>query len=175
MSSIIPAFFLSQMVALIDFDEVKMQEFGQEWLSVLQLIGTSSQFKHTAASPLAPVMNLSLTAVSELLQKNDLNISACAKDILCKPFLCNQTEISHRKLAETINDWHALVIDTYTHIKRDSKPHQAEKQKQEPYPFATNPFERGDNFDRYMTMSGNLGGNQTQVQMSSNVSSNLRT
>jgi hypothetical protein len=35
LSSIIPTFFLSQLVALIDFDEVKMQELGQEWLSVL--------------------------------------------------------------------------------------------------------------------------------------------
>jgi len=35
MSTMIPTFFLSQLVALIDFDELKMQEFGQEWLSVL--------------------------------------------------------------------------------------------------------------------------------------------
>ena len=35
MSTMIPAFVLSQIVALIDFNEVKMQEFGQEWLSVL--------------------------------------------------------------------------------------------------------------------------------------------
>ena len=35
LSSTIPSFMLSQLVALIDFDEVKMQELGQEWLSVL--------------------------------------------------------------------------------------------------------------------------------------------
>jgi hypothetical protein len=35
MSTIIPAFFLSMLVALVDFDEQKMQELAQEWLSVL--------------------------------------------------------------------------------------------------------------------------------------------
>lgn len=122
MSTMIPAFFLSQLVALIDFDEVKMQEFGQEWLSVLQLIGTSSQFRQSVASPLAETKGISLTTVSDLLLKSDLNISSCAKDIICKPFLCNQTELSHRKLAETINEWRELVIGVYEQIKHDSKP-----------------------------------------------------
>ena len=56
---------------------------------------------------------LSLSAISELLMKNDLNISSCVKDIICKPFLCNQTAVSHRKLLETIDDWKVLLVDTY--------------------------------------------------------------
>jgi len=62
---------------------------------------------------LSETKDISLTTVSELLLKNDLNISSCAKDIICKPFLCNQNDLSHRKLAETIEDWKALVLDVY--------------------------------------------------------------
>lgn len=90
-----------------------MQELGQEWLSVLQLIGTSAQFRHTVASPLPPMKELSLTTISDLLLKDDLNVSSCVKDIICKPFLCNQTDLSHRKLMETIDDWKSLLVDTY--------------------------------------------------------------
>ena len=62
---------------------------------------------------------------------HDLNISSCAKDIIFKPMLCNQSEQDKKKLREEITDWQALVIDTYEEVKKETtqKPDDAEDRR----------------------------------------------
>ena len=55
---------------------------------------------------------------------HDMNISSCAKDIIFKPMLCNQTEQDRKKLKGEISDWLALIIDTYEEVKKVTTQNQ---------------------------------------------------
>jgi len=120
MSSMIPVFFLSMLVSIVELDEHDIKILAQEWLYVLQHITMATHFKQSPASPLDSPRDLSLSVISQLLLKYDHNISSCTKDIILKPMLCNQSPQSLRVLRVEINNWQELVIDTYEELKSET-------------------------------------------------------
>ena len=89
LSTIIPAFLLSSLVSIIEYDEDEIRTLAQDWLYVLQHITHAAKYQKTCASPLGSPKSLSLASLSQLFMMHDLNISSCAKDIIFKPMLCN--------------------------------------------------------------------------------------
>jgi hypothetical protein len=62
---------------------------------------------------------VSLSAVSKLLLKKEPCISATARDVLLKPVLFALAGNVER-LKSVIDEWSALVLDTYKRLKRET-------------------------------------------------------
>ena len=64
LSTIIPAFLLSSLVSIIEYDENEIRTLAQDWLYVLQHITHASKYQKTCASPLESPKSLSLASLS---------------------------------------------------------------------------------------------------------------
>ena len=62
---------------------------------------------------------MSLSAASKVLLKKDPCISAAGRDVLLKPVLFALAG-SPDRLADAIDEWTALVLDTYRKLKKET-------------------------------------------------------
>ena len=120
LSTIVPAFLLSALVSIIEFDEKEICLLSQVWLEIVHHIRHASKYRQSCASPLKSPTSLTTSVLSQLLLVQDLNISSCAKDIIFKPILCHQSDHDKTELQTDISDWLALVIDTYEELKQET-------------------------------------------------------
>jgi hypothetical protein len=67
MSTVIPAFFLSSLVSIIEYDEREISLQAQVWLDIVHHIRHASKYITNSASPLTSPTTLSVSVLSQLL------------------------------------------------------------------------------------------------------------
>lgn len=114
-STIIPAYFLSIFVGIVELAESDMTYLIQEWLYILQRINQQR--------PLGNANAISMSVISKLLLKKDHNISSTTRDVIMKPILFM---MDPQYLQVVIDEWQSLIMDTYKKLKRDSNLRQSD-------------------------------------------------
>jgi hypothetical protein len=110
-STVIPAFFLSILTALVDYAKEDVTYMLQEWLFIVQRINQQRTINESC--------RLSLSAASKVLLKKDPCISAAGRDILLKPVLFALANTPDR-LQDSLEEWTAVVLDTYSKLKKET-------------------------------------------------------
>ena len=109
LSTIVPTFFLSNLVSIVEYNQQDITFLLQEWVYILQRINQQKTLHNYNA--------ISLSVVSKLLLKKDPNISTTGRDIIMKPILYT---IDVDQLKYLIDEWSHLILETYRKVKRDS-------------------------------------------------------
>ena len=114
LSTIIPSFFLSNLVAIVEFNQVDVTYLLQEWLYILQTINQQKTIHNDNG--------IQLSVVSKIMLEKDPNISTTARDIILKPILYT---IDNEQLKQLIDEWSSLILDTYKRLKKESSMRQS--------------------------------------------------
>ncbi|CDW82512.1 wd g-beta repeat-containing protein [Stylonychia lemnae] len=109
MSTIIPTFFLSQLVSIVEYSQPDITFLLQEWVYILQRINQQKTIHNSNG--------ISLSVVSKILLKKDANISTTGRDIIMKPILYT---IDTDQLKHLIDEWSNLIMETYKKLKKES-------------------------------------------------------
>ncbi len=110
LSTLLPAFFLSMLTALVDHAKEDVSYITQEWLFIMQRINQQRTITDSS--------RLSLPAASKLLLKKDTCISATAKDLLLRPVLFALA--GSDRLSDVVEEDSAIIMDTYKRLKKES-------------------------------------------------------
>lgn len=109
MSTIVPTFFLSNLVAIVELSQSDVTFLLQEWLFILQRINQQKTIHNNNG--------ISLSVVSKIRLKKEANISTTARDIIMKPILY---ALDTDQLKVLIDEWSLLILETYKKLKKDS-------------------------------------------------------
>ena len=108
-STVVPTFFFSVLVSIVDQADNNVTSLLQDWLYLLQRINQQKTASHSN--------QISLSVVSKLLLKHEHNINSCARDIILRPTM-NCIDLEYLK--SLTEEWSALIMDTYKQLKRDT-------------------------------------------------------
>jgi len=109
LSTLLPGFFLSMFLGIVDQAKGEISQILQEWLFIMQRINQQRT--------ITDACRLSLPAASKLLLKKDASISATSKDILIRPVLFALAGTD--RLNDMVEESCAIIMDTYKRLKKE--------------------------------------------------------
>lgn len=98
LSTVLPSFFLSVLVSIVEYSQSDVTFLIQEWLYILQKINSFKTLHNNNG--------ISLSVISKILLKKDHNISASGRDVILKPLLFI---LDNDHLKVLIDEWTILI------------------------------------------------------------------